>query len=329
MLRAAFPTGTTITRFSGATGMKREARIPPLTGETQPVPVVLLGKYGSGRVVTSTLGNVAWGDQRTWESQTDPQYQQFLIRACEWAATGKTSTISRTEPNTLTAADRAAGWKLLFDGQSMLGWADYAGEGMPEQRWRVENGVLVVNPMEGDQVLAAQAFEEFEVELDWKVAEGQGADLQLQAEGDGGGLAYDLDQTDPGGVSMRILRPTGEFNHARIVATRNGVEQWLNGVQVTTHRMTPAEWAFRMTGDRPKHDPEFADKMPLLELVLQNEGAASWFRNLKVRRIDSSQGMAPAGQQRGSKIDLFNGRDLEGWTWIPQVPSSARDAGRE
>jgi len=84
-----------------------------------------------------------------------------------------------------------------------------------------------------------------------------------------------------------------------------------------------------MTGDRPTKDPEFADKMPLLELVLQNEGAASWFRNLKVRRIDSSQGMAPAGQQRGSKIDLFNGRDLEGWTWIPQVPSSARDAGRE
>lgn len=302
-------------------------RVDPLTGETHELPVVLLGQYGSGRVVTSTLGHVAWGDQRTWASQTDPQYQQFLIRACEWAATGETSTISRMEPNTLTDADRAAGWQLLFDGESMQGWSDYAGEGMPEQRWHVQNGVLVVNPMEGDRVLAGQIFEEFEVELDWKVAEGQGADLRLEPEGEGEGLAYDLDHTDRTGASLRILRPAGEFNHARIVATRDGVEQWLNGVKLATHRMTPAEWAYRMTGDRPKADPELAGKMPLLKLVLENEGAAVWFRNLKIRRIESE---APVlgGEDRDDTIELFNGRDLEGWTWVPQVPSNAPGAFR-
>ena len=303
-------------------------RTDPATGATSEVPVVIVGKFGKGRVVSSTLGHVSYGDQRTWASQTDPQYQQFLIRACEWAATGKTSSISRIEPNTLTAADRADGWQLLFDGEAAEGWGEYSGEGMPEDRWTVQNGVLVVSPMEGDRVLPAQRFEEFEVELEWRVAEGAGADLQAVPDPDGQGVSFEMDHKDRTGQSVRILRPAGEFNLARVVATHGGVEQWLNGVKIATYRMTPAEWAWRMTGDRPKEDAELSKKMPLLQIVLNSDNTAVWFRNLKIRRLDTSRPESAQGESGDPRVELFNGKDLEGWTWVPQVSSNAPSAFR-
>ncbi|MEM6570706.1 MAG: family 16 glycoside hydrolase [Planctomycetota bacterium] len=289
-------------------------RTNPGTGEVETVPVVVVGQYGEGRVVTSTLGHVSFGDPRTQASQTDPQYQQFLIRACEWAATGETSTISRVEPNTLTEADRAAGWQLLFDGDSAKGWGEYGGEGMPADRWSVQGGTLIANPVEGDQVLAAQAFDEFEVEVEWRVAGGAGADVRVVPDG---GIVSDGYGVDRGGQSIRIMRPDGEFNHSRVVATMSGVEQWFNGVRIATYPMTPGEWAYRMTGDRARNDPELAQNMPLLRVVRENDGASVWFRNIRIRRIDSST-LLPAGAAPADAfIDLFNGKNLEGWTWVP------------
>lgn len=296
-------------------------RVDPLTGDKSDLPVVLIGQYGEGRTVTSTLGNVSFGDNRTWAAQTDPQYQQFLIRACEWAATGQTTSISRLEPNTLTAADRAEGWQMLFDGEALQGWGEYEGEGLPEERWQVQNGVLVVNPMEGDQVLEAQVFEQFEVELEWKVAESKSE----QPAASGGGQANEFGHTDRAGDSLRILRPSGEYNHSRFVATYDGVEQWLNGVKVATYNMTPGEWAYRMTGDRMKSDPELSSKLPLLQVLLKRKGTAVWFRNIKIRRIDA-QPAPPVDDGGEQKIALFNGRDLEGWTWVPHVRSNAPSA---
>ncbi len=304
-------------------------RADPFTGETAEVPVVLLGEYGAGRVVTSTLGHVDWGDRRTWASQTDPQYQQFLIRACEWAATGKTSSISRMEPNTLTAADRAAGWELLFDGESMQSWSEYEGQGLPADRWSAEGGVLVVQPMEGGQVLAPRTYDEFELELEWRVAEGAAAGLHLVTDATGGGVGMDLGGAQGGAAQgLRILRPAGEFNLARIVATRNGVEQWLNGVKLATHRMSPDEWARRMTGDRPKQDAELAQSSPLLQIVLKNEGTAVWFRNIKIRSLEPDVGGGRVEPERDPRVELFNGVDLEGWTWEPFTPSRAPGAFR-
>ena len=298
-------------------------RTNPTTGAEEPVPVVLVGRHGEGRVVTSTLGHVSYGDARTQASQLDPQYQQFLVRACEWAATGKTSPMSRVEPNTLTEADRAAGWHLLFDGKDAEGWSEYSGGGLPEDRWSVQNGVLVAKPVAGDRELPAEAFEEFEVELEWKVAGGKETEVLVVPDE---GVVAEGAGVDAGGRSLRILRPPGEFNQARVVATHSGVEQWLNGVRIATYRMTPAEWAYRMTGDRAKDDPELAQNRPLLRVLRANEGAAVSFRNLRIRRIDSTVMPPISAAPRDAFVELFNGQDLEGWTWVPLTPNNSDGA---
>ena len=47
-------------------------------------------------------------------------------------------------PNTLTEAERAAGWRLLFDGETTDGWRRYNSDEFPDTGWAVADGLLVV-----------------------------------------------------------------------------------------------------------------------------------------------------------------------------------------
>ena len=48
--------------------------------------------------------------------------------------------------NRLTDAEKQAGWTLLFDGSSMTGWRGYKRQDSSGTRWKVENGMLSVDP---------------------------------------------------------------------------------------------------------------------------------------------------------------------------------------
>ena len=49
-----------------------------------------------------------------------------LVLACA-ALFGTTNVHAQNEANTLTNKEKADGWELLFDGQTMNGWRDYNG----------------------------------------------------------------------------------------------------------------------------------------------------------------------------------------------------------
>ena len=44
-------------------------------------------------------------------------------------------------PNTLTAAEKAAGWKLLFDGKTYSGWHNFKKEGV-RPGWQIKDGCV-------------------------------------------------------------------------------------------------------------------------------------------------------------------------------------------
>src|SRR5580693_5091699 len=50
-------------------------------------------------------------------------------------------TTDTAAPNTLTDAEKAAGWKLLFDGKSMDGWHSFKRDTV-RPGWKIEDGTL-------------------------------------------------------------------------------------------------------------------------------------------------------------------------------------------
>lgn len=76
--------------------------------------------------------------------------------------------------NQLTAGEKKAGWRLLFDGKSLKGWLDPAKQDVPGNAWIIENGTLKTHPKPRviEDLLTAQIFTDFEMSFDWKVSEG-------------------------------------------------------------------------------------------------------------------------------------------------------------
>ena len=59
------------------------------------------------------------------------------IGATRAASNGKTAT-----QNVLSAKEKAAGWKLLFDGKTTTGWRGFRKSDFPTECWAVTDGIL-------------------------------------------------------------------------------------------------------------------------------------------------------------------------------------------
>lgn len=77
--------------------------------------------------------------------------------------------LAQPAANRLTAEEQKAGWRLLFDGKTMRGWAPAA-----EGAWTVEDGCLkaIPRPVLREDLLTLDEFADFELVFEWKVAPG-------------------------------------------------------------------------------------------------------------------------------------------------------------
>jgi len=78
--------------------------------------------------------------------------------------------LSAQSPNSLTPAERAAGWRLLFDGKTTAGWRGFKMDSLPSG-WQVVNGALTRVAAAGD-IVTREQFRDFELSLEWNVAPG-------------------------------------------------------------------------------------------------------------------------------------------------------------
>lgn len=74
--------------------------------------------------------------------------------------------------NQLTAAEKAAGWRLLFDGKSYANWVDPATKTPPGDAFTIENGCIkaVAHPKIVEELFSKDLFRDFELEWDWKIS---------------------------------------------------------------------------------------------------------------------------------------------------------------
>ena len=73
--------------------------------------------------------------------------------------------------------DAADEWTVLFNGKDLTGWRSY-GEESASSAWIVEDDALVLNvgdsttAMTGGDLITVAQYENFELELEWKISEG-------------------------------------------------------------------------------------------------------------------------------------------------------------
>jgi hypothetical protein len=94
------------------------------------------------------------------------------------------AALGAADPNTLTAEEKAAGWKLLFDGKSMKGWNDLRQQTPPGDSWTIEDGCLkaVPHPKLREDLFTAAKFGDFELAFEWKVSPGGNSGLKYRIQ---------------------------------------------------------------------------------------------------------------------------------------------------
>jgi hypothetical protein len=88
-------------------------------------------------------------------------------------------------PNALSAAEKAAGWRLLWDGKTTDGWRSAKSDGFPTQGWSIENGVLKTHENGGHEskgggdIITEKRFANFELVVEFKLTPGANSGIKL------------------------------------------------------------------------------------------------------------------------------------------------------
>jgi hypothetical protein len=97
-------------------------------------------------------------------------------------AAGETTAVAgqAAEPNTLTEQEKAAGWRLLFDGKSTDQLRGYNKKDHKlSDKWQVKDGALVLTGGGGGDIITKDQFESYELVLDYKISPGGNSGLMF------------------------------------------------------------------------------------------------------------------------------------------------------
>jgi hypothetical protein len=87
-------------------------------------------------------------------------------------------------PNTLSEAEQATGWKLLWDGKTTAGWRGAKSDSFPTKGWEVNDGVLTVlatggaESAAGGDIITRERYSQFELVLDFKITAGANSGIK-------------------------------------------------------------------------------------------------------------------------------------------------------
>ena len=86
--------------------------------------------------------------------------------------------------NTLTDAEKADGWQLLFNGTNFDGWHNFHTTTVAPG-WQVTDGVLVcANPKMAGDLVTSNQFSWFELQLDYNITDGGNSGILYHVTGE-------------------------------------------------------------------------------------------------------------------------------------------------
>src|ERR1041385_8458937 len=206
-------------------------------------------------------------------------------------------------PNTLTDAEKAAGWKLLFDGKTTNGWRNYKKPDIAPG-WKVEDGALVRGTQAAGDIITTDQYAAFELSLEYNISPGgnsglmyhvteegkqpwnTGPEIQIQDATSAAkdpqkpGWLYQLYKSD-----VDAAKPAGEWNELRLLITPEKCATWMNGKLYYEYVKGSKDWDERVAKSKFAKEPNFG-KPTTGYICLQDHGNPVKFRNIKIRVID-------------------------------------------
>jgi hypothetical protein len=222
-------------------------------------------------------------------------------------------------PNTLTAEEKAAGWKLLFDGTTMKGWRGYLKPDASGLRWKVHDGCIGLARGQGQDTLGERdlittdTYGDFDVRFTWKVEPGSNSGVKYFVTEDaavrgpggakvGGALGHEYQVIDDErhedakigtthktaafydvkAAASHPMLPAGTWNQSRILVQGNHVEHWLNGTKVLEYELGSPEILQAVKASKFKDVGAFGTKVRG-HILLQDHGDAVCYKDIKIK----------------------------------------------
>jgi hypothetical protein len=232
--------------------------------------------------------------------------------------------VSQTAPNTLTSAEQAAGWRLLFDGKTLKGWRGLGYDSVPTAHWRVVNGAIEKipsgkvakiadgQPAKGGDLMTIDTFRDFELSFQWKVADSANSgvkynvseEFSLAHASNHAALGFEYQVLDdslsddnkiPSHLAGSLydlippngakrLVPVGQWNTSRIVFEGSHGEHWLNGAKIVEFDLGTPRMDSLLAKSKYRTIPGFADRRTG-HIILQDHNDETYFRDIKIREL--------------------------------------------
>ncbi|AFK01734.1 protein of unknown function DUF1080 [Emticicia oligotrophica DSM 17448] len=207
-------------------------------------------------------------------------------------------------------------WVTLFDGKTFTNWHVYNKAGQPiSDKWKVQDGTLVFagkakGEKHGDDLITDKEYENFELQLEWKVSEGAnsgifygvnedpkygvpyltGPEIQVldnerhpdaKAGKNGNHKAGALYDMIP---SASVTKPAGEWNTVRIIKNKGEVSVYQNGTLSVKYKSEGPEWEALVANSKFKGWEGFG-KFSKGHIGLQDHGDAVSFRKIRIKEL--------------------------------------------
>lgn len=215
--------------------------------------------------------------------------------------------LSAQQPS-LSSKEIKEGWKLLFDGKTTNGWKKANDDDFPTNGWKIENGIISVDPEtgRGGDIVTDEEFSNFELYLEFKVTKGAnsgikyfvfkntslGCEFQILDDNNhpdakmgknGNRLQAGLYDLIPPSKDKKD-KPIGMWNKAKIISKGSHVEHWINGKKVVEYERGGKKFKELVAESKYKNNAGFGEieKSPIL---LQDHGDVVFFRNIKIKKL--------------------------------------------
>jgi hypothetical protein len=240
----------------------------------------------------------------------------FLISCSKPVPTQETPALEDSPINTLTEAEKAAGWELLFNGNSFDGWKRYNRDTIGPL-WTIQQGQIVCDGTgfgegsgeHGGSLMTTRTFGNFELSVEWKITPGGNSGIlyhvvenpelhndyetgpEYQVIDDAGwvgelkpaqtaGSNYDMFEAP----TTKKVMPVGEWNTSRIIYNNGHVEHWLNGEKTVEFEEGSEEYNQRYQKSKWVEYP-FWNKSKTGAISLQDHGAPVYYRSIKIKSL--------------------------------------------